>query len=230
VLKKRFFVTGTDTDAGKTFVASHILSTASRRKLACFGLKPVAAGADFDDNGIIRNSDAMALMASSSLSLKYEQVNPILLEPAIAPHIAAAQAHKVLTVQRLQGYIQGALLTPADLVLVEGAGGWKVPLNAHEDLSMLAQALNMPVILVVNMKLGCINHALLTYESILRDGLTLAGWVANSPQTKMPMYEENLVTLQQRIGAPLLAQVHASDSPELSTQAFEQLLDQLLLL
>ncbi|MDX1398898.1 MAG: dethiobiotin synthase, partial [Oceanospirillum sp.] len=137
----------------------------------------------------------------------YEMVNPIALEPAIAPHIAAQEAGSQLSVSRSAGFARGIMMARADLLLIEGAGGWRVPLNSRETLADLAKNLKQPVILVVGMKLGCINHALLTAEAIKADGLEIAGWIANKIDPDMNRYQENLATLAQLIQAPLLAEI-----------------------
>lgn len=204
--KKRYFITGTDTDSGKTLVTAAILRAANDAGLSCYGLKPVAAGCEVSAEGL-RNSDALILQAHSSVQLSYEQINPVAFEAPIAPHIAAAKQGAQLTVGRLAAYCRGSMMRSAELVLVEGAGGWRVPLNNREMLSGLAKELNLPVILVVGMKLGCINHALLTAEAIARDGATLAGWVANGVDPNMSEYQANLETLKGMIRAPLLAEI-----------------------
>ncbi|MBJ7555215.1 dethiobiotin synthase [Marinomonas spartinae] len=223
---KKFFVTATDTDAGKTYVTTGLLRAAGRAGLRSLGLKPIAAGADKID-GILRNDDALLIQSSSSVQLPYEQVNPVVLESAIAPHIAAADERRLVTVSRLEGYLKGALLTPNDLALIEGAGGWRVPLNDREMLSDLAKSLGFPVILVVNMKLGCLNHALLSAEAIVRDGLPLAGWVANGGQESMLRYEENLASLQALLSAPLLGTLSWQDEETAANKEFDHILAQL---
>lgn len=223
--KKRFFITATDTDAGKTFVAAGILAAAKRAGLATMGLKPVAAGAELVD-GVLRNDDALALMAQTSVKLTYEQINPVLLKQAIAPHLAAENEGVNISARRLEGVIKGSLLTPHDFALVEGAGGWRVPLNSREMLSDLAKSLNFPVILVVNMKLGCINHATLSAEAIQRDGLNLVGWVANMGDS-MPYYEENVAAINSIIAAPLLAKLARYENVEDSNSEFDNILSQL---
>lgn len=223
---KKFFVTATDTDAGKTYVTTGLLRAAGRAGLRSLGLKPIAAGADKID-GILRNDDALLIQSSSSVQLPYEQVNPVVLESAIAPHIAAADERRLVTVSRLEGYLKGALLTPNDLALIEGAGGWRVPLNDREMLSDLAKSLGFPVILVVNMKLGCLNHALLSAEAIVRDGLPLAGWVANGGQESMLRYEENLASLQALLSAPLLGTLSWQDKETTANKEFDHILAQL---
>ncbi len=217
-MRKRFFVTGTDTDAGKTLIATGLLAAANARGLSTLALKPVAAGSTETPEGP-RNDDALLLQAAMSESLPYEQINPVLLDPPIAPHIAAEQAGKRLTVAQLAGRCRGTLMTPADFTLVEGAGGWRVPLNNREMLSALAVDLQLPVILVVGMKLGCLNHALLTAEAIARDGLPLAGWVANTIDPNMSCFEENVATLKALLRAPCLGVVPCLDSPGAASAA-----------
>ncbi len=203
---KKFFVAGTDTEIGKTTIACGLLEAGNQRGWRTLALKPVAAGAEPSEDGP-RNDDAVALMQSASVKLSYEQINPVLFEPPIAPHIAAQQVGKRLTVSQLTGYCRGSLMTPSDLALVEGAGGWRVPLSGRETLAGLAVELQLPVILVVGMKLGCLNHALLTAEAIRRDGLQLAGWVANTVDSNMSCFEENVETLRQLLPAPCLGVV-----------------------
>ena len=203
--KKTFFVTGTDTGVGKTLMSAGLLLAAKERGLSTAALKPVAAGCEVTAEGL-RNDDALLLQSVITQSLAYEQINPIALEPAIAPHIAAQQARRVLSVDRLAGFCRG-VLNQADFTLVEGAGGWRVPLNSAETLADLARTLQLPVILIVGIRLGCINHAMLTVEAIARDGLPLAGWVANIIDPDMPCQQENIVSLQQRLAAPCLGVV-----------------------
>lgn len=203
--KHAFFVTGTDTGVGKTLVSAGLLLAARDLGLTTAALKPVAAGCETTPEGL-RNEDALLLQSVITQSLAYEQINPIALEPAIAPHIAAQQARRVLSVDRIAGFCR-ASLGQADLTLVEGAGGWRVPLNPSETLADLARQLRLPVILVVGIRLGCINHALLSAEAIARDGLTLAGWVANHLDPDMPAQAENVASLAQRLPAPCLGQV-----------------------
>jgi dethiobiotin synthetase len=198
VLRGVFFITGTDTEVGKTWVSCRLLERAREAGLSCYGLKPIAAGCEETADGL-RNEDAVNLMAASSLSLPYDLVNPVALKAAIAPHIAARQEGRRVSLSQLAGFVRGALSShPADLVLVEGAGGWRVPLNDQEMLSALAVELNLPVIQVVGMKLGCISHALLTAEAIQADGLRYTGTVANC-FGEMDVREENLITLRQHL-------------------------------
>jgi dethiobiotin synthetase len=202
VLKGKFFITGTDTEVGKTWVGCRLLEAAENAGLDCYGLKPVAAGCEETDEGL-RNDDALALLASASVKLSYDLVNPMALRAAMAPHLAAKLEGRTLRASALKGYLNGAMMTRrADLILVEGAGGWRVPLNDAEMLSDLAISLGLPVILVVGMRLGCINHALLTAEAIVRDGCQLAGWVANDLGDPMPSLAENIATLEKLMPVP----------------------------
>ncbi|HHX82361.1 MAG TPA: dethiobiotin synthase, partial [Pseudomonadaceae bacterium] len=173
----KYFITGTDTDCGKTLVACALLRAAARAGYSTIGMKPVAAGATPGPDGL-RNDDALRLQRAATLALPYEQVNPVCLSEAVSPHLAAAQAGTRIQVQRLAGFCQGVLMKRADLTLIEGAGGWRVPLNDREFLSDLPKGLQLPVILVVGLRLGCLNHALLSAEAIVRDGLQLAAWVS----------------------------------------------------
>ena len=201
-----YFITGTDTDVGKTTIAAGLLHAAQSAGMSTAAGKPVASGCELTPKGL-RNADALALMAQCSLPLSYAEVNPVAFEPAIAPHLAAREAGVALTVQSLSGPMRHILDKEADFTLIEGAGGWRVPLADQDNLSDLAMALGLPVILVVGMRLGCINHALLTAEAIARDGLQLAGWVANIIDPKTSRLEENLATLAERLPAPCLGRV-----------------------
>lgn len=205
-MRKVFFVTGTDTDVGKTVVSAGLLAAANARGLSTAALKPIAAGCSATADGL-RNSDALLLQQIMSMQLGYDEINPIALAPAIAPHIAAQQANRKITIAQLAGFCRGTLMRRADLTLIEGAGGWRVPLNSREFLSALAVELQLPVILVVGMRLGCISHALLTAETIARDGLTLAGWVANRCVAEMDCYDENVASIRSSLRAPCLGEV-----------------------
>jgi dethiobiotin synthetase len=155
----------------------------------------------------LRNPDAVALRAECSIALTYNEVNPVAFEPPIAPHLAAREAGVALTVSSLLEPMRHILAKQADFTLIEGAGGWRVPLADQANLSDLAIALKLPVILVVGVRLGCISHALLSAEAIANDGLQLAGWVANIIDPKTSRLEENLATLAERLPAPCLGRV-----------------------
>lgn len=212
--KKSYFVTGTDTGVGKTLVSAAILEAAAALGKRTLAMKPVASGCDDTPEGL-RNEDALILMSAMSESLGYDQVNPVALKPAIAPHVAAAQAGRHLTAERLVGFCRGLQMRPGDLLLVEGAGGWRVPLNDLETYAAMPRALNMPVILVVPLKLGCINHALLTAEAIRRDGLSIAGWVANRPEAQpMDCEQDTLDYLVRHLQAPCMGDLPWQEQPD----------------
>ncbi len=201
-----YFVTGTDTEIGKTTIAAGLLHAARMAALSTAAAKPVASGCARTREGL-RNEDALALLGECSLALRYEEVNPLAFEPAIAPHLAAREAGVLLDVAALLGPVQKILERGADLTLVEGAGGWRVPLAGQATLSDLVIALRLPVILVVGVRLGCINQAVLTAEAIAHDGLQLAGWVANLVDPQTSRLDENLATLAERLPAPCLGRV-----------------------
>jgi dethiobiotin synthetase len=207
-----FFITGTDTSVGKTCVAAALLCLARQSGKKTAAVKPVAAGCESSAEGL-RNEDALALWRECTVPLSYEQINPVALAPAIAPHIAAEQAGKRLSISRLAGVCRGVMISEAEFVVIEGAGGWRVPVSPSEMLSDLAKELNLPVIVVIGLKLGCLNHALLTVEAIKRDGLHIAAWVANQIDAEMACYKENLLALERLIPAPCLGQVPYLQSP-----------------
>lgn len=202
--RKTYFVTGTDTGVGKTIAAAAILEAARSAGKRTLAMKPIASGCDDTPDGL-RNEDALLLQGAMTETLAYDAINPIALKPAIAPHVAAQQAEKHITAQRLVGYCRGLQIRPADLMLIEGAGGWRVPLNDRETYASVPRELGINVILVVPLKLGCINHAMLTVEAIRADGLQVAGWVANHPGAEtMECEQETLTYLSTRLGAPCL--------------------------
>jgi dethiobiotin synthetase len=201
-----FFIAGTDTEVGKTTVAAGLLCAARRQGLSTAACKPVASGSEETAEGL-RNSDAVALLGQCSLPLSYAEVNPLAFAPAIAPHLAAREAGVELTAAALLAPVRHVLAQGADFTVVEGAGGWRVPLAAGGYLSDLPVTLGLPVILVVGVRLGCINHAVLSAEAIARDGLQLVGWVANIVDPGTSRVEDNLVTLTELLPAPCLGRV-----------------------
>ncbi|WP_022961142.1 dethiobiotin synthase [Halopseudomonas pelagia] len=217
-MAQRFFITGTDTEIGKTTIACGLLFAAKQAGLTTAAAKPVAAGCDDAGEGL-RNEDALALQAQCQPALAYELINPIALRSAIAPHIAALEEGVPLTVELLAGGCLQVFDRNAELTLVEGAGGWRVPLNDEQTLADLAKDLNIPVVMVVGMKLGCINHAILTAEAIAADGLTLAGWVANQVDPHMSRPSENLATLRLQLKAPCLGFVPWMEEPSAAAVA-----------
>lgn len=217
-MSQGYFIAGTDTDVGKTTIAAGLLHAARLNGASTLGAKPVASGCTVTSKGL-RNADALALIDESSLKLPYEQVNPFAFEPAIAPHLAAREAGVTLGVPTLLAAMRQVLAQGADFTLIEGAGGWRVPLSDQANLSDLAIALKLPVILVVGVRLGCINHALLSAEAIARDGLQLAGWVANVIDPKTSRLEENLASLAERLPAPCLGRVPKLKQPSAAAVA-----------
>lgn len=200
-----YFITGTDTSVGKTFVTCLLLQALNRQGIAGLGMKPVAAGAEMI-GGQLANDDALALAQAGCCEVPYSWVNPCLLPLPVAPHIAAERAGLSIDLPLIQ-QAYAKIAAQAEVVLVEGAGGWLVPLSDTLDMSDLARCLNLPVILVVGMRLGCLNHALLSARAIAGSGLKLHGWVANQLDPQMLEYAANLQALQQRIAAPLLAEI-----------------------
>jgi len=198
------FVTGTDTDAGKTVTAVALLQALYQRGFRCLASKPIAAGADLTPQGL-RNSDALLLQRAAGAEQAYAQVNPFCFAPPIAPHIAAEQAGTALQAARIGAALTELQQQSSDWVVIEGAGGWLLPLNMHETMADVIEQLQLPVLLVVGLKLGCLNHALLTVADIQRRGVTLAGWIGNqlNPQP-MPFQAENIRALNATIAAPCL--------------------------
>ncbi|MGY4533642.1 dethiobiotin synthetase [Pseudomonas sp. TE3786] len=219
-----FFIAGTDTEVGKTTIAAGLLCAARRQGLSTAACKPVASGSELTADGL-RNSDALALLGQCSLPLSYAEVNPLAFAPAIAPHVAAREAGIELTAAALLAPVRHVLAQGADFTVVEGAGGWRVPLGDGGYLSDLPVALGLPVILVVGVRLGCINHAVLSAEAIARDGLRLVGWVANIVDPGTSRLEENLATLAVVLPAPCLGRV-----PRLADASPEKVADHLQLM
>lgn len=193
-----FFVTGTDTEIGKTHVACLLLKQYAAQGLKVIGMKPIAAGCELVDGEWV-NDDVQRLVAASNVQAPIDLINPYRFKEPIAPHLAAEKAGVTIDI----GVIVNAfkqLQTMADVVIVEGAGGFLVPLNQSETMADLAIALDIPTILVVGMRLGCINHSLLTVEAIKARGLTLHGWVANHIDPEMDMQKENIQTITKQLG------------------------------
>lgn len=207
-----YFITGTDTGVGKTFVTCALLYTLKAQGIAAIGMKPIAAGGEMTPDGL-NNEDVEALHLASVVKLQREDLNCYLLSEPIAPHIAAANEDIDIDLDVIrQRFDQLAEL--ADVVLVEGVGGFIVPLGDNINTADLAQDLDLPVILVVGMRLGCLNHALLTQEAILARGLTLAGWVANQIDPHMAELDANIEALEERIRAPLLGVIEWQKQPD----------------
>lgn len=209
-MPRHFFVTGTDTGVGKTTVTVRLMQQLVAQGITVIGMKPVASGCEWLD-GRWQNEDVRQLTAASNVKAPPELINPYCFEPAIAPHIAAAQAGVAIDLNIIQeAYTQ--LTTLADVVIVEGAGGLLVPLSSSQTMADLILALDIPALMVVGMRLGCINHALLTAQVLKQRGIDFCGWVANSIDPQMSMPEENLQTLIQSLQQPPLLQVPFQES------------------
>ena len=204
-----YFITGTDTGVGKTLISCALLHGFAARGKSVVGMKPVAAGCDDRD----QNEDVRQLRAASNILASGGQINPYCFAQAVAPHLAARFVGVRINFARIEESFS-ELKAQADVVIVEGVGGFVVPLNDKQDGADLAAQLGLPIILVVGMRLGCLNHALLTAEAIAARGLTLAGWVANMLDADMAMPQENIAALRQRIHAPLLGIVPHLEHPD----------------
>ncbi len=208
-LRQVFFIAGTDTDVGKTVVSCVLLARAKVLGLSAFGVKPITAGCETEMvNGkvVLISGDAARMSEQASVVIDSMLIAPIRLPSPISPHLAAAEVGVSLRAERVVGQVRAALSTRADLVIVEGAGGWRVPINARETVADIARLLQKPVILVVRIRLGCLNHALLTAEAIRRDGLPIAGWVATVLDTDQSpeMIDAQCTSLAERLNAPCL--------------------------
>lgn len=201
-----FFIIGTNTGVGKTFVTVQLLKTFNAMGYSTLGLKPIASGAEIL-KGQLRNDDALQLQQASSVKLPYEQINPFCFEPPISPNIAAEQAHQPLSVSQLASKITPCL-DKADICLIETAGGLMVPLNDLETQADLIKAMGLPVILVVGMTLGCLNHTLLTIAALKQHKIPLLGWVANGLDSEMLLQNENIHSLVKPLGNPVCAIKH----------------------
>jgi len=217
-----FFVTGTDTGVGKSLIAAALCHRYQQMGQKVAAMKPVASGCTQTHDGL-RNDDALLLQQYCDASFSCADINPIALKEPVAPHLAAQQMNITIQVESLLQHYQN-LENNSDIVIVEGVGGWSVPLNDQQDMALLATGINLPVILVVGMRLGCINHALLTAQAIRTAGLPLAGWVANQIDANMLLYKENINALRERIKAPQLASITYQEHIEI-----EQLATQLQL-
>ncbi|MSP28142.1 MAG: dethiobiotin synthase [Methylococcales bacterium] len=199
-MEAAYFITGTDTDVGKTVATLALMHYIKQQGKTVIGMKPVAAGCELH-NGQLKNQDALLLQAAASVQVDYELLNPYAYLEPVSPHIAGARNPVALDKVRANFNT----LTPlADIVLVEGAGGWYAPINDHQAVSDLAQHLALPVIMVVAIRLGCINHARLTYQAIQASGVTCAGWIANCTDPAMLKRDENITTIKHALNAPLL--------------------------
>ena len=209
---RHVFIAGTDTGIGKTVVAASLLAAIGAAGLRAVGMKPVASGCEPSPEGL-RNDDAELLIAHSGLAEPYQRVNPYALPEAVAPHIAAASAGIEIRLQPIAEAF-AALAARADVVVVEGVGGWAVPLSPALMQADVVRALALPVILVVGLRLGCLSHALLSARAIAADGCSLIGWIGNRIDPAMARADENLTTLRERIAAPCLGVLPFTERPE----------------
>lgn len=220
------FVTGTDTDVGKTLVSCAMLAAFRKHGLSTVGYKPISAGCEYTPRGL-ENADAKALLAESSLPVTLTQINPIAYEPPVAPHIAAEKSGVAICSQKiLDGWKTLASMQP-DVLLTEGAGGWQLPINHVQTLPDVLTELNPRVVLVVGMRLGCLNHSLLTAQAVVHQGFELCGWIANYIQADMPYAAENIQTLKAMFNAPLLGEVPYLGAEEQHAGRFELAVDAL---
>lgn len=218
-----FFITGTDTGCGKTEITLGLMAALQARGQRVLGMKPIASGCDQHPEGL-RNADAERIRTQGTLTVPYELVNPYAFLPPIAPHVAAAESGVSIDLERIRA-AHAELTRQADWVLVEGVGGWRVPLGPECFVGDIPHALDLPVVLVVGLKLGCLNHALLTAESIQASGLQLAGWIANQVDPDMAALAANLETLQTLIQAPYFGMVPWMAEPDAETIAAYLLLE-----
>lgn len=189
-----FFITGTDTEIGKTFVASLLIKLLTEEGLNVVGMKPIASGAKIID-GSLKNDDALSLIQASNVAVDYKEINPYVFEPAISPHLAAEAAGVEIDLKKIKNNFD-QLQKKSDVVVVEGVGGWYAPLTSHCTVADLAEELKLPIILVVGLRLGCLNHALLTAQAIQQSGLPIAGWIANHVKEDFDVAEKNISTLK----------------------------------
>lgn len=219
-MTRAWFVTGTDTGVGKTRCSVALLHALRAKHARCVGMKPVAAGLDANGD----NDDVLALAAAGTHAVPREWQNPYALPAAVSPHIAAMQVGVEIDLPTIVAAYQH-LAADADAVVVEGAGGLLVPLSARENGADMAQALGLPVVLVIGLRLGCLNHALLTRDALRQRGLRLAGWVVNRLDPAMPAQDENLAYLAEQLHAPRLADWPWDPAADPATLAFERLPD-----
>ncbi|MBP2837343.1 dethiobiotin synthase [Dickeya parazeae] len=210
-MTERWFVTGTDTEVGKTVASVALLQAARRAGYRTAGYKPVASGCELTPHGV-RNSDALQLQANSTLALPYEAVNPLAFMEPTSPHIVGAEENRPIAFSTLSDGLR-QLERQANWVLVEGAGGWFTPLAGRQTFADWVQAESLPVILVVGVKLGCINHAMLTAQAVQHAGVRLAGWIANAVQPPGRYHGAYLQTLQDNLPAPLLGEIPYLSEP-----------------
>ena len=220
-MTKRFFVAGTDTEVGKTLVSLQLLKYLKSQSLQTVAIKPVASGLSPSHKGLV-NDDALKLRVAATCELPYAEVNPVLLTKPIAPHIAAAQQGMTLRAEVIANKCLATLQHPHDVAVIEGCGGWLCPLSTTEMMEDLVVRLDCEVILVVGVRLGCLNAGLLTVKAIEQSGVKFAGWVANCIDLHMLAVEENIASLQSMISAPMLGVIDYGSSIKLKTDIFDR--------
>ncbi len=218
------FITATDTDAGKTYISTLLLQGFSQSGITAAGVKPIAAGAD--SQGL--NDDALLLQQHSGIALPYQTVNPICYQAAVAPHLAALSTQQPIAEAVLDASLAQWRELPVQQLLIEGAGGWLLPISEQRYLADWVAEQQLPVLLVVGIKLGCLNHAMLTVREIERSGCRLLGWVANCIEPDMALLEDNIADLRQRISAPCLGVVPYAPDEAQYQQLARDLLCQVL--
>jgi dethiobiotin synthetase len=219
---KKFFITGTDTEVGKTHVTSLLIKYIKQHKKSVTGFKPIAAGAELAFDKLV-NDDALTLLESGNAAFPYEMINPFVFKPPIAPHIAAKQAGVTITFNALSSHLAVFNQQGLDYLFIEGAGGWALPINDSELLSDWVVGEKLPVIMVVGMKLGCLNHALLTLAHIQNSGAKCVGWIANFVDDTMLEQQPNLETLKTILAPPLLGIAPNTAGQKSKLQVYSQL-------
>lgn len=209
----KLFIAGTDTGVGKTYISVGLIKAFHRLGYSTLGIKPVASGCR-KQNEKFFNEDALALQQASSIQLPYKHINPFAFKEPISPHLAAEKAGTHLTVRAIKEQIQFAYSKAADFCLIEGAGGWYTPINQNETLADFVIQEKIPVLLVVGMRLGCLNHAMLTYQAMKHDGVNVLAWVANCIDENMLYCDENMETLKAKLPVCFLGKVHYNAQPE----------------
>ena len=215
-MKLKLFIAGTDTGIGKTYISTGILSAFNERGYSTLGIKPVASGCKRINEKLF-SEDSMMHLEHSSLKLSHDEITPFAYEPPIAPHIAAQLAGSSLSVANINERLQLALTSNADVTVIEGCGGWYVPLNDLETMADFVLSHSFKVILVVGIRLGCLNHALLTYRAMQEEGANVAGWIANCIDPAMINREENIATLKEWLPVPCLDVINYEGKIDLSS-------------
>lgn len=216
---KKIFITATDTDAGKTHVAQALITALIKKRYRVAAFKPVSAGCTFV-NGVLVNEDALLLHQRANCGQTLSQVNPIAYEEPIAPHIAAQKLKQKIDLSHINSSFEDLVKLGVEVIVTEGAGGWRLPLGKGKYLSDFVKVTEQSVVMVVNMKLGCLNHAILTHEAIINDGLHCIGWVANC-LSEMDYLDENISELKALLSSPLLATLKKDPDVEKAAKLFD---------